>query len=518
MAKDKKKNKAEPAKPPKVSPAANAITAMPPRNMIDKPAKWQGVRIPGGQKMIELAVDYRWGDVVRDPDVALKFDNDIYDRIELFTDAAAAMDYMRKTVSGHGHSFITKDRKYEELIPYFEEFFENIDRFHEAKQLLCYAIFRGVHASRIVSEVRHDYQLVADDQERSWWMITSLEDRDKRGMYIEHTRSNPNEPDSADNRIYYWIFQDPVTLSWEAKNPNKYVIWEFNKTFRSAGYGEGLVWKAWPDIYRGTQLTDIYDNSYDLYGTGIKIGKIDSTLGYGNDAGTNAPTPQQRKDELYDVLAYLPRTNYTVVIDKEDEVNFEWPNPGMFESLRMELERIGSKLWMLFVGHDIFRQKSGGSRAQSATQLRAGDRNIITLRTSLDAIIQEQLMQRFWELNQVNWEDMGLWTPKCPIKYQTNRFLDRELDDEVKALEFMRDSKQPIYGRELYDRLGYSMPEITKENLDEIIDWKDLDPIEHEKQVDEAQGNDTDILDDESDLTDQDAIESQDTEAPDKEE
>jgi len=517
MAKKKDKDQIQ---PPKESRPGNAVASMPPPGVVDKPAKWQGVRIPGGQKLIDLSVNYRWGDVIRDPDTALKFDHEIYDRVELFADCAAAMDYMRKTISGHGHSFVTTDRRYDKLIPYFESFFNDISQWHDAKQLLCYAIFRGVHAARIVSEVRHDCELIDGDQKRSWWMINSLEDRDKRGMYIEHVKIDDKKPDSADNRFYYWIFEDPVSLQWEVKDPNKYIIWEFNKTFRSAGYGEGLIAKIWPEIYRGTQLSDIYDNSFDLYGTGIKIGKIDSTLGYANDAGSNAATPEQRKDELYEVLSMLQRTNYTVVIDKEDDVDFQWPDPGMFQTLQSELERIGSKIWMLIVGHDIFRMKQGGSRAQTATQLRAGDRNIITLRRSLDAVIQDQMMQRFWDYNRVNWEDMGLWCHKCPVQFQTNRFLDRELDDEIKTLEFMRESKLPVLGREVYERTGYSLPEITKENIDELVTWNNLEEdVKEEAEISKAQGdNDKDILDTESDLTDNDSIEAQDTEAPDKEE
>ena len=521
----------EEVKPPKETPPENAITSMPPKGMIDRAAKWSGVRIPGGQKLIQMSVDYRWGSVVRDPDTALKFDNEIYDRIELFTDASSAMDYLRMTVAGNGQTFTTKNRKYDELIPYFEAFLDNIDAWHEAKQLLCYAIFRGTHAARIVSEVRHDHALIDDDQERSWWLISSLQDRDKRGMLIEHIKKDDKKDDSSNNRIYYWIFQDPVTLNWEAKDPNKYIIWEFNKTFRSNAYGEGLVAKIWPEVYRGSQLTDIYDNSFDLYGTGIKVGKIDSSLGFGQDAEPNSTTPEQRKNELYDVLAHLQRTNYTVVIDSADDVDFIWPEPGMFEILQSELKRIRSKLWMGIVGMDIHQQSgSGGNRAQASTQLRAGDRNVISLRTSLDDVINKQMFQKLWELNKVNWEEMGLWTPRCPIHYKTNRFLDRELDEEIAAAKLItEDMGGALYQKEVYERIGYTKPEITKDNIDELFfspvrgaGMKDT--VKSVSKIDKIQGNETDltgidtkVLDTESDQTDKEASKAQDTEAPSKE-
>lgn len=428
----------------------------------------QSGRIPGIGWGINVGINLRFGGFVWDPDIALRQDEEFYERVERDAVAAHAMLEMRTLVAGSGYSIHSRHEKYDPLIPYFEAFYDNIQGFQSSKQLLCYAIIRGTHAAKIVAEVRHDYQLIPDDEPRSWWVVDSLIDRDKRGLKIVWEPINDREPDSEMNRVYHYAVLDPINQRWYRLRREDYIIWAFQQTQTSSLFGHGLANAAYMPVYIANQLEDIQLQAYDAYATGIKKIKVDMTRGEApqdsSDEGTHA-TPWDRADDYVTQASEMSDRGHTFVVSSwglqgGDDMDIMWSQPGMFESLGAAIKNKHNIIQITFLGSAVVGESGGeGSRARAETQSRAGDRRIQSYRAEEDEVYNQQLGQRFWEQNSHNWKAMGLWTQRCPVYLKTARWIDYDPQEEIENINTLVASiGLPVSEELVRDRTGYTAP------------------------------------------------------------
>jgi len=128
------------------SPPAEPTT--PPKEAEENPPDF-GIRIPGGGFAVDHQVNLNFGRRIYDPDWGLRLDDHFYEKFERDEVIADSVEYLKSVVTGQDYSLKVTSEDYEPLIPYFEAFLERIRNFQEAKENLCNAIPRGLHAARI---------------------------------------------------------------------------------------------------------------------------------------------------------------------------------------------------------------------------------------------------------------------------------------------------------------------------------------------------------------------------------
>lgn len=435
----------------------------------------QSGRIPGIEWQVQQSINLNFGGYIWDPDIAHRQDESFYERIERDSIVAHAMLELRTLVAGSGWTVTVRDEKYEKVVPYIERFLENIEGYQAAKSNLCHALIRGTHAARIVASVKHDYELVPGDDQRTWWTVDALVDRDKRGLKITWEKIDENEPDSQVNRRYYYIVLDPINGSWYKLRRENYVIWAWNVTQSSSLMGNGLSNQLYIPVYTVNQLRDIQLQSYDAFGTGIKIGKIDQTMGETpiDESGDSTHTsPEERAADLATQLSSLSQRGHYIGLSKGldgqgDEIEIVWAQSQMFAELSKDIQHEERKIQLSLLGNAVTLESGGqGSKARAETQSRMGDRKIQTNRRESDDVWQGQFIQRFWTENERNWRDLGVWTPQCPASVKTNKWVDYYPKEEIENIKILvTEIGLPVGVEAARERFGIPAPKPGEEIL-----------------------------------------------------
>lgn len=431
-----------------------------------------------GQALSSALSQYR----VWDPSFALRQDVEILEKLNRDTVVAHALAYRRLLIAGTGWFLqpSSNDPKDVQLAAIMTALLEELPGFGLALWNLTEAEVAGMRAGRLYCDDDEALTLADTEVPMFWVRPTALQDVDKRRFMqarIDRGDAAPKEKQvlgkdgatelqtTTEHRVDYpWLFWRPnqrvwvdaETLDEDAESPHKaWVTHIVDNAENFLGYGHGLADDLYEYVYFKEQLLQYALAWCRRWGQGgFIVAKIASLVG-GQLSG-QAYT-QQRDQVIADLQAMASRD----VIAHPDTQEIEVLEPQAANvAFVLELVRYCDEgITRRCLGSILPTGGSEGSGSLARAKEEATSTALMVAhgRMLLEETISRDLVKVLWKLNAANWEILGLEGRRAPkFKIRQEREYDpaKEVDSAVKLVQ----AGIPILKKELYSRIGYSVP------------------------------------------------------------
>lgn len=398
---------------------------------------------------------------VLDPDAALREDPEFYDKVYRELSIAAKLARRcRKTASAGwvitGKGDTPEVQKAKDFLMWA---YSHIKDFKRAQFELTYqGVMKGWGLARIDGRYETE-QISGDDQERRWWVPTTLSDVSKERMRINE-RSDLEVAEGYSR--YYWAMQDPITQRWhpldfDGAPPGlrriDYCWFHSQGAEDDVGYKHGLARYLVTRWYFLTFLWLYAVDAAESWGKGKVVVQSPQAQGgfkggFPGDLRGGQKSQAQIKEELAAQVARQMARHVLVLSDQENYQVFGQPTSGS-EAIMGPLQEAKKEIHEMILGVDY--------DSDQEIDKSVVDFDMCNLESAMD-----DLKWATYKWNRHNLLARGI--PKWAFKYVTwSKKRDRETTPEQhgKVLMIAAALGAAIHKDDVYEGLGltYVRPE-----------------------------------------------------------
>lgn len=356
------------------------------------------------QQLYVRALSSTWRNNIElhDPSLWLLREPELEEKMLRDADIAHAVQYRRHMIAGQRWSCVPRvegSARAPMAVSIATELLDGIKNFTQARLNLARAFFSGSRFGYIHGEARK--LKIGDGVERTWWVPTQIEDRDKRFYRIV-----PRHDDQTGKLKAHWEVWNIVETQFEPETVD-----DWSQTIRhvyqddqaSLGHGralrEALGW-WW---YAKTHVFDESLQAVERFAQGILTAKVDGA----RDADTGLPNTELI-NEWRRVLEDL-RARHVLVYDAADQIEHVEMNASGWELLSSVREELRSTIFTLILGANLTTAANdGGSYALAAIQENSTEALVQYDRETLEETLTDDLLGCLWFKNRANLVELGI--------------------------------------------------------------------------------------------------------------
>ncbi|RMG33083.1 MAG: DUF935 family protein [Methanobacteriota archaeon] len=393
-----------------------------------------------------------------DPDYLLEQDENAYEKIQRDATIAALIRQMKHRTVGQRWFFSPSNDRGKDLVPYFTDLMAELGEDEIQKFLfnLTEAVLKGMALAKIEGEWK--YLLIGNDtQYRWWWVPTRIIDIDKRRIRIIR--------DGNERTLrHFWAIYDIVKNEWvEIEDTSKY-IWHFYDKVEGFPMGRGLGGSLYYYWYAKTVLYELMLQGAERWAGGWVVAYIDGLKRATQNAFKDRATQQKWIDELDKMISHG-----ILVMPKGDDLRIE-QGPTQGHSIIMDsMKYLDESISLLLLSSNLPMINQGGSYALARVKADEQDSGPIQYnRISLAGSVTKYLVwNNIWRNNLPNFRALGLGHLRPP-RFMLDNTKIYDPQKEISIVQQARNAGIPLKKQEVYERLGYTMPD-GSESPDELI-------------------------------------------------
>ena len=411
-----------------------------------------------------LALAYRNGVEVYDPDYSLAQDPEFWEKVQRDPIVKHAMDARLHSAAGRDWQVSPGSRNPqpddERAATVLEQILEEIQDFTQGRFNLAKGVFQGESWAYIESERR---MIEIDGKMQLWWIPTRLRHIDKRHMRLAPTWDSNAAPG---NRIgaHYEIL-DLENLNWKPLHNHAPLIhFRYDDEEGRMNHGRGISEAIYFYHYaKGVVLTEGLEG-LEKWARGMVVAKLDN-------AAAGALSNKQTADNYLKELE-KQRHGGIMVIDSKDELEVQWPESSGNDMVFQWLQYLDSGIVTVILGQ-VIPQSGGALIAEALTRAITEGTSSETLlgydRTTLYQTLTRDLVGHIWYWNQPNLSELGLGKARRPT-LRAAAIDDSNPKEAIDIVATALSTGIPLLRKEVYDRIGFTPPGTEDDVIEGILD------------------------------------------------
>ena len=356
------------------------------------------------QQLYVRALSSAWRNNIElhDPSLWLLREPELEEKMLRDADIAHAVQYRRHMIAGQRWSCTARvegSARAPMAVAVATELLGGIKNFTQARLNLARAFFSGARFGYIQGAPKR--LRIGDGIERTWWVPTHIEDRDKR-FY----RTVPKIDDMHGTLTAHWEVWDLVATQFvpeTIEHTTQTIRHVYQDDQASLGHGRGLRealgwwWYAKEHVFQESL------QAVERFAQGVMTAKVDGA----RDAETGLPNTELIR-EWRNVLEDL-RSRHVLVFDKSDEVEMVQMNSQGWELLHTIRDELKNTIFTLILGANLTTgADEGGSYALAAIQENSTEALIQYDRETLEETLTDDLLGCLWFKNHANLVELGI--------------------------------------------------------------------------------------------------------------
>jgi len=412
------------------------------------------------QQIYVRALSSTWRNNIElhDPSLWLLREPELEEKMLRDADIAHAVQYRRHMIAGQRWSCVPRvegSARAPMAVAIATELVDGIKNFTQARLNLARAFFSGSRFGYIHGEARR--LKIGDGIERTWWVPTQIEDRDKRFYRIV-----PEHDNTTGSLKAHWEVWDIVETQFKPESVD-----DWKQTIRhvyqddqaSLGHGralrEALGW-WW---YAKTHVFNESLQAVERFAQGIITAKIDGA----RDADTGMPNTELI-NEWRRVLEDL-RSRHVLVYDSADQIETVSMSSEGWQLLHTIRDELRTTIFTLILGANLTTQASeGGSYALAQVQENSTEALVQYDRETLEETLTDHLLGCLWFKNHANLVELGIAEEKPRFSIvQEKREDPKERADVAAVLNGMG---VELSRADVLEQTGFRQPEPGEEVIE----------------------------------------------------
>ncbi len=406
-----------------------------------------------------LSAAWRSNIELHDPSLWLTREPELEEKMLRDADIAHAVQYRRHMIAGQRWSCLPRvegSPRAPMAVAVATELLEGIRNFTQARLNLSRAFFSGSRFGFIHGQARK--LKIGDGVERTWWVPTQIEDRDKRFYRIV-----PDHDAEGGNPKAHWEVWDLVAAQFKPETVDQWkqtIRHVYQDDQASLGHGralrEALGW-WW---YAKTQVFQESLAAVERFAQGILTAKIDGA----RDAETGLPNVELIR-EWRNVLEDL-RARHVLVYDAADQIEVVQMNATGWELLHKIREELRTTIFTLILGANLTTSaSSGGSYALAQVQENSTEALVQYDREILEETITEHLLGCLWYKNHANLVELKIADEKPRFAVSQEKREDPKERAEVASVLTTMGVKLSL--EDVLEQTGFRKPEPGEEVVEQ---------------------------------------------------
>ena len=405
------------------------------------------------QQLYVRALSSAWRNNIElhDPSLWLLREPELEEKMLRDADIAHAVGYRCNIVAGHRWECVPRvegSARAPMAVAVATELLDGIKNFTQARRNLTRAFFSGARFGYIKGTSRR--LKIGDGVERTWWVPTSIEDRDKRFYRIVPEHDDRNRELRAHWEVWDIVGTQFVPETADAMAQTIRHVYQDDQG--SVGHGRGLREALGWWWYAKTHVFEESLQAVERFAQGILTAKVDGA----RDAETGLPNTELIR-QWRSVLEDL-RSRHVLVYDKNDEVESVQMNSSGWELLHKIREELRTTITTLILGANVTTSASdGGSYALAAVQENSTEALVQYDRETLEETMTDDLLGCVWWKNHANLVELGVADEKPRFNVAQEKRQDPKERADVAAV--LSNMGVELSLADVLDQTGFQKPE-----------------------------------------------------------
>lgn len=417
---------------------------------------------------------------VTDPSIALQKKPDTDEKMMLDPVIRKAFELRMHMVAGTDIYFSTRDKRAKILVEYFEELFDKIPDFDEARLNLTRSILEGSSWLRIMTpSVDSRFRIASDPEPRAWWYPGKLKHYSSKRVREEYESLEEQMHESGQAwrpTRAYWTYYDAQRWEWlrmgNAPDQPEWIRCIYHDSDMRLGYGDGLRDSLYYWWQMKSQILRSLIEGLDRFGWPFLVAKLQPGTGFTGNSGAPNESGNDRAAGLIDVIAKSRGNQKALVIDQNDSLEAISVDGAAVQHMLSVIEYIDKAMVELILASSM---PTGGGQQGSFARAAVEAGSTSTL-IKYDRKLHEKALQTLvyatWTYNQSgNYQNFNRiadpraeygGVPLSAYKPPTIHIGREETDDPKQQMELIRgmwDMGLSVLKSEAYERVGFTMPD-----------------------------------------------------------